>query len=135
MPHRSHLWALTVVLGIVLGLLGMHTLSGDAMGHGPGMSMSAGHASGASPHDPAGPASPVSSGAPDTADVSEPPLHSAMLMSCVLALLAALTLIAPPTASVGLRPRLHRMPGGRASLTRAAPPRPPSHIVLCISRT
>ena len=132
MPHRSHLWVLTVVLGIVLGLLGMHTLSGDAMGHGPGMSMSAGQASATSPHDSA---SHVSSGAPVAAHLSEPPLHSAMLMSCVLALLAALTLIVPPTASVGLRPRLHRMPGGRASLTRAAPPRPPSHIVLCISRT
>jgi len=132
MPHRSHLWVLTVVLGIVLGLLGMHTLSGDAMGHGPGMSMSAAHASATAPHA----AAPhVSSGAPGAADVSDPPLHSSMLMSCVLALLAALTLIVPPTASVGLRPRLHRMPGSRASLTRAAPPRPPSHIVLCISRT
>lgn len=35
MPHRNHLWALTVVLGIVLGLLGMHALSGDAMATAP----------------------------------------------------------------------------------------------------
>lgn len=127
MPHRSHSWMLAVVLGIVLGILGMHTLSGDAMGHG--MPVSAGH-SDAAPHS----SSHASTGA-SAADADESPPHPAMLTACVLALLAALTLIFPPSASLGLLPRLQRMPGGRASPSRAAPPRPPSHIVLCISRT
>ncbi|WP_313354894.1 DUF6153 family protein [Microbacterium sp.] len=133
MPHRSHRLALTVVLGIVFGLLGMHTLSGDAMGHGPGM-MSPAHASGVSPHDSAS-APALASYETSAAEASGPPLSSDMLMVCVLALLAAVALIAPPSSSLGLSPRLHRMPGGRASLTRAAPSRPPSHIALCISRT
>ncbi|GAA2897137.1 DUF6153 family protein [Microbacterium esteraromaticum] len=134
MQHRGHVWTLAVVLGILLGLLGMHTLSGDAMGHGPGTPVSAAHASGTSPHDSAATAPDGSSEASATA-ASESPVHPGMLSACVLVLLAALPLIVPPSASLGLRPRLQRMPGGMACLSRAAAPRPPSHIVLCISRT
>lgn len=134
MQHRGHVWTLAVVLGILLGLLGMHTLSGDATGHGHGTPVSAAHASSTSPHDSAATAPDGSSEASATA-ASESPVHPGMLSACVLALLAALTLIVPPSASLGLRPRLQRMPGSMASLSRAAAPRPPSHIVLCISRT
>lgn len=127
MQHRKRLWALTVVLGIMLGLLGMHTFSADGMGHGP----SADHAMSAAAASVHG---DTAHGVP-AAQAPDHPVPTTMAMACVLALLAALVLLVPPPASVSLRPRLHRLPRGTASVFRTAPLHPPSLIALCISRT
>ncbi|QMU96966.1 hypothetical protein FVO59_06815 [Microbacterium esteraromaticum] len=119
----------------------MHTFSGDAMGHGTNpdhaMSAAAGTAATvhhADDHREARSAEAWSAEAP-VADAPGPPAHAAMAMTCVLALLAALMLVVRPSASVIIGRSLQRMPCGRASASRAAPARPPSHIALCISRT
>ncbi|GAA2873682.1 DUF6153 family protein [Microbacterium arabinogalactanolyticum] len=130
---------LAIALGVVLGLLGMHTFSADPVGHGPGLVTHAVEADDAA-HD--SPLSATAHGEPGSpaqglSSAAQPePSHSGMAMTCVLALLAGLLLAIRPSLA---RRVLRRIRSGavrsRASASRTAPRRPPSHITLCISRT
>lgn len=121
---------LLLTLGIVVGLLGMHTFTADPLGHGAVPQI---HASsnmvddaGMAPHQPAG-------DAPLT--VHPDPAHTGMGMMCVLALLAVLLLVVRPSLTQLFVTRIRSAGRIRASASRTAPRRPPSQIVLCISRT
>lgn len=129
---------LAIALGVVLGLLGMHTFSADPVGHGPGLVTHAVEAdddardsplSAATRGEPGSPAQGVSSAA------QPEPSHSGMVMTCVLALLAGLLLVIRPSLAQRVIRRIRSAVRSRASASRTAPRRPPSHITLCISRT
>lgn len=122
--------ALLVVLlvgGIVLGLLGMHAL--DTHGT-PGAHAMAGHAAPVPAHPSASAVHAVS-----VAEAAVAPDDSAGDggAACVLALLGGLLLVLHPTRAAVIAPLLRtlRVRAGAA----AAPLRPPSLHVLCISRT
>jgi hypothetical protein len=125
-----------LALGVVLGLLGMHTFSADPLGHGPS---GPSHAIGASVGGSPGAGAHTSGAEVGTGETPAahhaPPSHSAMVMTCVLALLAGLLLAGRPAPALLRAPRTRSVARGRASISRAAPRRPPSHIALCISRT
>lgn len=135
------------VLMIIVGLLGMHTLSAGPSGHGSmamgqHLSMTAEQAAmpgDASPHADAFAAHSVApmagaavSGAVDEA-ASGP--HDGTMLACVLALLAGLLLLIAPALHRGVlllaSPRLAR-PFLAVTSVR---PRPPSLVFLSISRT
>jgi len=129
---------LAIALGVVLGLLGMHTFSADPVGHGPGLVTHAVEADDAA-HDP--PLSATAHGEPGSPAQGLPsaaqpePSHSGMVMTCVLALLAGLLLVIRPSLAQRVLRRIRSAVRSRASASRTAPRRPPSHIALCISRT
>ena len=129
---------LAIALGVVLGLLGMHTFSADPVGHGPGLvshtieSDDSAHGStlSAPTHgEPGPPAHGFSSAAEPES------LHPGMVMTCVLALLAGLLLAIRPSLAQRVLRGIRWAVRSRASASRTAPRRPPSHIALCISRT
>jgi hypothetical protein len=132
-PPRAVLLTLSlglVVGAIVIGLVGMHTLSIDAPHHAPAAAVAAEH----HPGPPEG--IQVVSPAPDEcASTGCQPVHAIGLAMCVLALLVLSLVVgvAPPRsgrwmmitlATRSLEPRL-----------RAVDPDPPSLVALSISRT
>lgn len=135
---RGLLFLIGLALMLIIGLLGMHTFSGDAGGHGtpvaaessavvatagmdPGMA--------ADHHD----ATPTAcAGACMTGSGGD---HMSMATVCVLALLAGFLLILPPLLldRFGLR-RVLQAPAG-LSAAGLHLPSPPSLLFLSISRT
>lgn len=147
-PTRNLLSIAAMVLMVIVGLLGMHTLSAGASGHGT--MMPAQHHNTVTAHvavssDPA----PVHHGAPVSTpqlsmaafdvgaatDTGMPVSHDEMLLACVLALLVGLVLFFAPQLMGGVfRPVAHRAAISRLAGTSIRP-RPPSLIFLSISRT
>ncbi|MBO0981182.1 DUF6153 family protein [Microbacterium sp. SD291] len=112
---------------LILGLLGMHALSGHLSGHGV-----PGH--GVEHHDAAAVTMTIAEPLAAAADESVAAAPDAAGMACVLALLGGILLLLVPG-----RWRM-RMPSPRADAARIAAaalpaPRAPSLHVLCISRT
>ena len=129
---------LAIALGVVLGLLGMHTFSADPVGHGPGLVSHAVEAADAAHDSPLSAATHGEPGSPaqGVSSAAQPePSHSGMVMTCVLALLAGLLLVIRPSLAQRVIRRIRSAVRSRASAFRTAPRRPPSHIALCISRT
>ncbi|MDR7233194.1 DUF6153 family protein [Agrococcus sp. BE272] len=114
--------AALIAAALIIGLLGMHTLSGHDS-HDPVIASAAAPA--AEHHEEA-----------ECECASPSPEHSMALMACVLALLVGLVVLHAPR-----RGHLHSAPWTRAGATlerapRALPrPRPPSLTLLSISRT
>lgn len=150
---RPFLMLGAAVLLIIVGLLGMHTFSASPGGHGsavPGQhqSMSATQApapsSAATPHavahtDSAAASTTKTSETATTLALGEADAgsgsHDGMMVTCVLALLAGLLLLAAPMLLRRFLPRA-RLRVAHAFLTvTSARPRPPSLIFLSISRT
>ena len=129
---------LAIALGVVLGLLGMHTFSAAPVGHGPGLVSHAVEAADAAHDSPLGAATHGEPGSPaqGVSSAAQPePSHSGMVMTCVLALLAGLLLVIRPSLAQRVIRHIRSAVRSRASASRTAPRRPPSHIALCISRT
>ncbi|WP_083370973.1 DUF6153 family protein [Microbacterium paraoxydans] len=117
--------AVLLVGGVLLGLLGMHAL--DTHGT-PGAHAVAGHAA---PAHPAASAAHEAGGA-DEAVVPGDPVHDGGA-ACVLALLGGLLLLLRPSRALLTGPLLRAL---RSPVEPAAAPlRPPSLHILCISRT
>lgn len=146
--HRLVLTFMTALM-LIIGLLTMHTLSGAATG---GHADATAEVSG-STRPPVGPDSEPASAAAGmleatTADKparncagdcdhpSGTPDHSTLMTACVLALMAAAALLLVPTllACPGRAPVLLLL-HGRELLAAQPHPRPPSLLVLSISRT
>lgn len=130
-------------LAIIAGLLAMHTFTGAE-------SASVQAATSARVHEqiPAADGSPASASMAGTYEVHpafcvgscESPMgmpdHSVLMMICVLALLTAvITLLAPPLISLFASVFLPPWKRGRTVLFALPHPRPPSLVVLSISRT
>lgn len=162
---RSALLAVVLATGVIVGLLGMHALDvhgtvhaavgvrGPAAGaHGPAVGAAHDapvHVAAAGVHGPAAgvhaeygsvsadafAAAPSSGGALlSSSGCADCDTDGGMWAACVLALLAGLLLLLVPRAHRRLHPALSRLPS-REVFADAAFPRPPSLIVLCISRT
>ncbi|KYJ96761.1 DUF6153 family protein [Microbacterium sp. CH1] len=117
--------AVILVGGVLLGLLGMHAL--DTHGT-PGAHAAAGHTA---PAHPAASTAHEASGA-EVAVVPDDPAHEGGA-ACVLALLGGLLLLLRPSRTFLTAPLLRAL---RSPVEAAAAPlRPPSLHVLCISRT
>ncbi|SDR99844.1 DUF6153 family protein [Agrococcus carbonis] len=125
---------LLALAALIVGLLGMHTLSAAPSGHGsaaPTQSIAAGHHASHAMTDAAAAGHDDGDGAAQPAPTHD---HTAMI-TCVLALLAGLVLLLPPArggaAALLVLPRLaSRAPG---VVGHAMPP--PSLVLLSISRT
>lgn len=139
---RRLLLVAPVALAIITGLLAMHTLTGS---HQPAVSGS----SAMSVHGQVDDASP--GGIATTATMDEGagdhcpavcggsagmPDHSMLMVVCVLALLAAIIVLLAPTVMTVLARTLARERVRTGAMLAALPrPRPPSLLVLSISRT
>ncbi|WP_223587364.1 DUF6153 family protein [Microbacterium sp. OVT16B] len=135
---RSALLAVVLATGVIVGLLGMHALDVHgtvhaAVGaHGPAVGAHAEHGSVSAA---ALAAAPSSGGALlSSSGCADCDAGGGMWAACVLALLAGLLLLLVPRAHRRLHPALSRLLP-RELFADAAFPRPPSLIVLCISRT
>lgn len=144
LPGRALLVAITAVLMVIVGLVGMHTLSAGSTN--PGLSVGS-HGT-VLPLSPSIPAD-IESGTPervegsaaacdDTCKVSDPqPLHHTdVMIACALALLVGFILLFP----ILLMYRAQMIPRKSIFVSthlkqHALLPRPPSLIVLSISRT
>ena len=133
-----------VALAVIMGLLGMHTLTGSHASPAAETTMASVHSAGvalATSVGGAGVAAVEDGSSVDhcTGDCSYPagmPDHSMLMMVCVLALLAAVIILLAPTALALLAYTLARVHArGRSLLARLPHPRPPSLIVLSVSRT
>lgn len=135
---RGVLLSVMLVAGVVLGLVGMHTLNlhGTAAAEAPAAVSASGsdhagaHAVGMSSHE----SGQESAGGEMSCAGCGTDDHAGMAMVCVLALLLLLLLVGPPHllrewTRVAVRSTL----GRDASVTIL--PRGPSLHVLCISRT
>lgn len=124
---QGALLVVVLVGGVVLGLLGMHAL--DTHGTAGAHAM-AGHAVTA-PENPSGSSAHAAGGAETTIAPGDPAGDGGA--ACVLALLGGLLLLLRPSrgALAGPLLRVLRSPAEVA----AAPLRPPSLHILCISRT
>ncbi|MCR8670233.1 DUF6153 family protein [Agrococcus sp. HG114] len=134
-PFSTRFWvALVICAAVIVGLLGMHTLSSRGAGHDAPSSTAL--------HPAAAQEAPASRDVDEHPCDCQPvapapaPEHSMLLMACVLALLATLLVLHGPQLGGVLRAT--RRVGGR-DVERArgtlARPRPPSLLVLSISRT
>lgn len=126
-----------LVLMIIVGLLGMHTFSAEAAGHG---TASVSHTAVTSEHPESGTTGALSDTSAECNAIchaNTQPGHGQLDMAtaCVLALLVGILLLAPPILLYGFRP----LEWGTASSWRLTStsvlPRAPSLIVLSISRT
>ncbi|PRB08174.1 hypothetical protein CQ047_12445 [Microbacterium sp. MYb72] len=148
---RSALLAVVLATGVIVGLLGMHALdvhgtAHAAVGtHGPAVGAAHDapvhvaavgvHAAYGSVSADALAAAPSSGGALlSSSGCADCDADGGMWAVCVLALLAGLLLLLVPRAHRRLHPALSRLLP-RELFADAAFPRPPSLIVLCISRT
>lgn len=139
---RRLLLVAPVALAIITGLLAMHTLTGS---HQPAVSGS----SAMSVHGQVGAATPGEVATTETMHAGAAPRchavcgssagmpdHSMLMVVCVLALLAAIIVLLAPAVSAILARTLARTRVRAAILLSALPrPRPPSLLVLSISRT
>ena len=134
---RRFLLAAPIALAIITGLLSMHVLASETsamsthsqVGSAPAAAddtpMTAAAAEGAGGHCQDGCGSPA--GMPD---------HSLLMMVCVLALLAAVIVLLAPTFRALLTYAVDRSRSHTRTLLAGLPhPRPPSLLVLSISRT
>lgn len=127
-PHglgRSVLLLIALTSALIVGLLAMHAVSTPTAHAEPAAAVSVQEAGAAHGHD----APPADDGCPDCGG------HEAMLaMACVLALLVVSLLFLLPRAGLTWGIAFGR--AGPVSIAgRAALFRPPSLLVLCISRT
>ncbi len=132
--HRTFLTVMAAV-ALIVGLLAMHTLSTGTAHAEPHTTVAiADHDQPAQMAD-AGNATDTGHCPGDCGGPGNMPDHSMLLMICALALLAAVIVVLAPALLGGLGLN----PGVRAPLrdaARALPrPRPPSLLVLSISRT
>ncbi|MCI9857049.1 DUF6153 family protein [Microbacterium proteolyticum] len=142
--------AVPVALAIIAGLLSMHVLTAphDPAPHDPahGTAITAMSAAGTNLDSPLVGASPTRPEAAEGGgaacspgecdDPSGMPDHSMLMMTCVLALLTALVMVfAAGLRTSGTRPLCTLRPPLRVLLAALRRPRPPSLLVLCISRT
>lgn len=131
-PRKLIIWLLTVV-GIVAGLLAMHTLNLEAAPHAAetGTVVSA-HVEA---HDSHGAAhsEPTESAVGCFGECG--PDHSTMAMACILAVLATLLLIGMRQATPSWAPLRAALERSRALLVLSLPRTAPSLHVLSISRT
>lgn len=147
--HRL-LLTFTTALLLIAGLLAMHTLTDMlTLGHADSSTVTSGSPSGL--HDSGATVEAVSMFEATTAlgqdartehcsgdcgDAGGVPDHSMLMMVCVLALLAAVIVLLAPMllALLGVAMALLRL-HGRTVLAALPHPRPPSLLVLSISRT
>lgn len=136
---RTALLLAGAVLMIIVGLLGMHTFSSEATGHGTTVgahsSTAVDHATHVDGHIDASAGSALSATCDDACVTGSTGGHSDMLSACILALLAGLLLLLRPLfahrLSSPLRVLMSRLrPAAGATLSRA-----PSLTFLSISRT
>ncbi|MBX3195137.1 DUF6153 family protein [Leucobacter sp.] len=125
------------VLLIIVGLLGMHTFSSEAAGHG---TASVSHSAVASNHSEAGVAGTLSDPSAECSGTCQPstspaPEHQEMVTACVLALLVGILLLAPPVLLHRFGSVLWRPAGLWLLMSTSILPREPSLITLSISRT
>ena len=127
-PHRlgrSVLLLIVLTAALIVGLLAMHALTPPAGNASPAAAVSVHEVGAAHGHD----APPADDGCPDCGG------HDAMLaMACVLALLVVSLLFLLPRAGISWGAVFGRA-GPLMVAVQAALPRPPSLLVLCISRT
>lgn len=129
------LMAVAVSLAVIVGLLAMHTLSTADSAHGSRHAEVATEAHGTAQMPIAGQSADAGPQPCDCVEPAPAPAHSMLLMSCVLALLVVLLLLAPPSL-VGTLGALRSIGTGVARAHGAlARPQPPSLLVLSISRT
>lgn len=142
---RRLLLAAPIALAIITGLLSMHVLTGS---HQPAL---ASETSAMSTHSQVGSAPAAADDTPMTAAAAEGagghcqdgcgspagmPDHSMLMMVCVLALLAAVIVLLAPTSRALLTYDVARSRSHTRTLLVGLPhPRPPSLLVLSISRT
>lgn len=139
---RTALLLASAVLMIIVGLLGMHTFSSEAAGHGTtvGVASSAAvdhptHVGGHADATADSVVSAESASCDDACMTGSPSGHSDMLSACILALLAGLLLLLRPLFTHRLSPSLRVLmsrlrPAVETNLSRA-----PSLTFLSISRT
>ncbi|MFF8818249.1 DUF6153 family protein [Leucobacter sp. NPDC015123] len=153
-PVRAVLVVLSGVLLVIVGLLGMHTLSGasaDASHTTSGVAaLSVGGTAHGGQHGPTG--ATIAGGenfaAHQIADTAHadalhdpPPAgdtapgHEAMAAACALALIVGMLLLVIPRSETATRTLRDRATAAAASVRAALPAPTPSLIVLSISRT
>jgi len=120
-------------LVIIVGLLGMHTLNAASSGHGAAPSH---HAAVVTTHLETETGETLLGTECDAGcHANTVPGHEDMMTACVLALLVGMLFLAPPT----LLQRFGALPTATANFWRFSStsvlPRPPSLLVLSISRT
>lgn len=127
------------VLMIIVGLLGMHTFSSEAAGHGTTVgahsSTAVDHATHAGGHTAATALSAESAPCDDACMTGSPSGHSDMLSACILALLAGLLLLLRPLFAHRLSPPLRVLMSRLRPLVGTNLSRAPSLTFLSISRT
>lgn len=122
---RSVLLLIALTAALIVGLLAMHALTAPTAHAEPAAAVSVQETGTAHGHD----APPADDGCPDCGG------HEAMLaMACVLALLVVSLLFLLPRAGISWGVVFGRA-GPLFIAGRAVPSRPPSLLVLCISRT
>ena len=122
---RAVLLLIALTTALIVGLLAMHALNTPTTHAEPAAAVAVHDTSAAHGHD----APPADDGCPDCGG------HEAMLaMACVLALLVVSLLLLLPRAGVGWGVAFGRA-GPLFIAGRAALSRPPSLLVLCVSRT
>ena len=122
---RSVMLLIALTAALIVGLLAMHSLSTPTAHAEPAATASVHETGAGHSHD----APPLDDGCLDCGG------HEAMLaMACVLALLAVAVLFLLPYAGVAWSAVLGRA-GPLLVASRTAQSRPPSLLVLCISRT
>lgn len=125
---RSILLRIALVIAVVAGLVAMHTLVA-------GQPQTVAPLIGSVEHAPAAVGDPETPAGADDCGAPCIPPHAMELMTCVLALLAGLAVLAatPRAGSGQLRP--HATVASPAAALRSVVPRAPSLIALSISRT
>jgi hypothetical protein len=118
---------------LIVGLLAMHTLNGDAESHHQATTATIGGAMVADASS--GHSAPTTEDC--TYDCAEPagmPAHDVLMVACVLALLVMLLVLVAPV-TVGVWWPFRALLRGTPAVGSLAPRRPPSLLVLSISRT
>lgn len=141
---RPLIVVLSAVLMVIIGLLGMHTLSAGSTSHGTSTgshgtaSLLDASASGHVDADKRGSVEVYSRTCDDNCQSSTPqPLHHTdVMMACALALLVGFSFLLPIAAMYRTRMSQGQLSFVSNQLRHLSPlPRPPSLIVLSISRT
>lgn len=133
--HRAFL-TVTAAVALIVGLLAMHTLSAGAAHAAPRTDATIAEYHQSAQMTDAGNATDTGHCAGDCGGPANMPDDSMLLMICALALLAAVIVVLTPTLLGGLRLNAGGVAAPLRFAARALPwPRPPSLIVLSISRT
>lgn len=131
----AHAFMLTAaaVLGVLIGLLGMHALSTGSTHHAPAVvAEDTHHADSAMTADALAPGNAAAE--PCSEDGCGGGMDAMAFMACALALLAVGIVLAIRPAWITIAPRALASPGAAPTLVEA-PPAPPDLHVLSISRT